>query len=329
MKPIRHVPRSLRATTLLALVLGLTPGCAAFGAGPHANRTTDPISSPVPGGTLQTVNGTRLYVRTEGSGAPVLLVHGGPLLDHGYLVAPFSPLRTKYQLVFYDQRLSGRSEGQVDSASVTLAQFVADIEGVREALDLERIHLVGHSWGGLLAMKYALAHPERLRSLVLVSPMAPTAELWRAEEAALQRSLEPTDTAGLGELRASPAVAARHPAAIERLLQLSFRAQLHDPALADRLRFEIPEDYAARGRQFARVTPELSNYDLLGSLRALRVPTLLVYGGSEAGASIGAEALRAAVPNLVVEVIPNAGHFAFLEQPEIFRRILERFLEGT
>ncbi len=327
MNPIRPVPRTplrtpvriaLPTIAALGLVLGLGAACA-----------TTPEAQPAPRDALLAVNGTQLYTLIEGSGPPVLFVHGGPLLDHGYLAAALRPLATGHQLVYYDQRLSGRSEGEVDSASVTLAAFVADMEGIREALGLERMHVVGHSWGGLLAMKYALAHPERLRSLVLVSPMAPSAELWQAEQAALGSALEPADTVGLGDLRASPAVAAREPAAIERLLQLSFRSQLHDPALAERLRFQIPDDYGARSRQFGRLMPELSSYDLTEELASLRVPTLLVYGASEAGAHIGAEALRAAIPDLRVEVIEQAGHFAFLEQPERFRRVLEGFLAGT
>lgn len=311
--------------TAAALATALVGGCA----------TSPPLAlPPVPPAapafdTLLPVNGTRLFVHSEGSGEPVLMVHGGPLLDQGYLVEPFRPLTEHYRLVFYDQRLSGRSDGSVDTASVSLDAFVADMEAVRGALGLETIHLVGHSWGGLLAMKYALTHPHRLRSLILVSPMAPSSSLWRSEQAALARALEPSDTAGLGELRRSQAFEALEPAAVERMLQLSFRAQLHDPQRADDLRFLIPADYGQRSRQFGRMGAELSSYDLVDSLATLRLPTLLVYGASEAAAGIGGAVLRDTLPDVTVRAVHEAGHFSFLEQPERFAALLRDFLAGT
>ena len=103
----------------------------------------------------------------EGSGEPAIVIHGGPLLDHGYLQPYLAPLGDELELIFYDQRLSGRSDGVVDSASVRLDTFVDDIEALREALGLERVHLIAHSWGGLLAMKYATAHPDRGKVVLL------------------------------------------------------------------------------------------------------------------------------------------------------------------
>lgn len=302
---------------LLVATAALLGGCA----GPPAPDTVAPAD------TLLPVNGTHLFVHREGSGEPVLIVHGGPLLDHGYLVEPLRPLSDDFELVFYDQRLSGRSDGTVDTASISLAAFVADMEGIRTALGLEKIHLLGHSWGGLLAMEYALTHPDRLRSLVLVSPMPPSSALWQAEEAALRDQLQPADTAGMAELRRSPAMTALEPAAVERMLQLSFRPQLHDPTLAGELRFHIPDDYGHRSRQFARLGGELSTYDLLDSLPGLTVPTLLVHGDSEVTASIGVEALRATLPELTVHSIDRAAHFTFFERPVRFRRVVREFMD--
>ena len=298
------------------LTLLVLPGCG--GSRPTPQATT--------GDTLLPLNGTRLFVHGEGAGDAILVVHGGPLLDHGYLVEPLRPLAADHQLVFYDQRLSGRSDGRVDSASVTLDAFVADIEALRQALGLARMHLLAHSWGGLLAMKYALAYPDRLLSLVLVSPMAPSAGLWQEEAAALRTTIGPADTAGMGSLRASEAFARGDPAAIERMLQLSFRSQLHDPALAERLRFHIAEDYRERGRQLGRLMGELGSYDLLEELAALRVPTLILYGASEVGASLGGDVFRTVIPDATLEVVPDAGHFAFLERPDAFLPLVESFI---
>ncbi len=282
-----------------------------------------------PSDTLLAVGGTELFVHQEGSGLPLVVVHGGPVLDHGYLVEPLAPLGDSRRLVFFDQRLSGRSAGAVDSASVRLDTLVADLEALRTELGLARIDLLGHSWGGLLAIRYALLHPDRLRSLILVSPMAPSAELWREEQALLQSRLSPEDTAGMGELAASPGFQGGEPAAVERMLQLSFRGQLADPSLADSLRFHIPADYRERSRQFGFLLPDLLTYDFTDALAKLTVPTLVVYGAQEPGMTVAADTLERLLPDVRVERIQGAGHFPFLERPDRFRSALVRFLGNT
>jgi len=319
--PARAAPRGTSgASTLLAALGLLLTACGGSGSPGGAAGAMD---------TLLAVNGTRLFVHVEGSGEPIVVVHGGPVLDQGYLVGPLRPLGTDHELVFYDQRLSGRSEGSVDSASVTLASFVDDLEGIRRELGLGRIHLLGHSWGGLLAMEYALAHPDRLRSLVLVSPMPPSVGLWQQEQAAVAASLAPEDTAGMGGLRASGAFRAGDPAAIEQRLRLSFRSQLADPTLASSLRFHIEPDYGERSRQFGYLLPELMTYDLTGRLPGLRVPTLVVYGAAETAAARTADTLRALISDVRVEAIPGAGHFSFLERPDAFLGVARDFLVGV
>lgn len=311
--------RSYAATSsLLLLLFFLVLSCSV------PEETATPAGSVTD--TLMAVNGTRLYVHREGSGDPMVVVHGGPVLDHGYLVEPLRPLGSDYELIFYDQRLSGRSAGSVDSTSVTLANFVADLEQLRAKLGLGRIHLLGHSWGGLIAAKYALEHPTRLRSLVLVSPMPPSATLWQEEEGAARAAITPGDTAGIGELRASAAFEAGEPEAIERMLRLSFRSQFADPSQASSLRFHIEEDYRERASQFRYLLPDLTTYDLTDPLRELRVPTLLVYGTAERGAQRTADTLRALLPQVAVEGVAGAGHFAFLERPMAFRRVARSFL---
>ncbi len=272
------------------------------------------------------VNGTRLFVHREGFGEPAIVIHGGPVLDHSYLQPYLAPLGDELELVFYDQRLSGRSDGVVDSASVRLDTFVDDIEALREALGLGRVHLIAHSWGGLLAMKYATAHSGQLRSLVLLDPMAPTAALWREEERELAASLVPQDTAGAGALRATEAFAAGEPAAIEALLRHSFRSQFRDRSLAEELSFNIGEDYLRRIRQFGLMIGDLTTFDLMEALRDVDVPTLILYGEDEPGASIGGDAIAEAIPNAQRVIIPATGHFPFMEQPEAFLDAVRAFL---
>lgn len=310
------MPSVPRHFALAGLLAGLT--CAAPSPGPTDDRA--------PSDTLLPVNGTRLFVHREGAGEPVVVVHGGPLLDHGYMVEPLRPLGSAYELVFYDQRLSGRSDGEVDSASVRLDTLVEDLEAIRRTLRLGRIHLLAHSWGALQALRYATRYPGSLRSLVLVNPLPPSTDLWQQELLAQAGALQPSDTAGMGALRASEAVAAGDPEAIEELLRRSFRPQLHDPAAASGLDFHIPGDYAARSRQFGYMRPDLAAFDLRNDLMQVPVPALLVYGSDQAGWRIGRDALLSALPESRDTAIADAGHFPFLERPQEFRQAVRAFL---
>ncbi|HKK94275.1 MAG TPA: alpha/beta fold hydrolase [Longimicrobiales bacterium] len=321
-----------RRVVLAAVLASMTAVMACDGG--HA------VLRDAPGDTLVAVNGTRLWVHVEEEGVEgergrvgsevIVVVHGGPLLDHGYLVEPLRPLATFAPLVFYDQRLSGRSDGVADppAPDVSLATFVEDIEGLREALDLDRIHLLGHSWGGGLTMRYAIAHPDRVRSLILVSPPAPSFDLAAREARARMEALEPADTVGMGALRASDGLAGGDPEVIARLLRMSFRSQMLDRASADQLEFHVPDDYLARSEALQVLGPELSGADLTSELRGLGVPTLVVYGAEEVGARLTGPAYASLLPDVRVETIEGAKHFAFMEAPLAFRSLVREFLSG-
>ncbi len=302
------------------LILTVAAASTCLGLGACSSSAPDRDEGLIP------INGTRLFVHREGSGEPAIVIHGGPILDHGYLQPYLAPLGDELELVFYDQRLSGRSDGVVDSASVRLDTFVDDIEALRQALGLERVHLIAHSWGALLAMKYATAYSGRLRSLVLLDPMAPAAALWQEEERALVASLLPQDTAGGGALRATEAFAAREPAAMEAVLRHSFRSQFRDRSMSEELDFHIGEDYLERSRQFGLMTGDLASFDLMEALLDIDVPTLILYGEDEPGAAIGGDAIARAIPGAQRVTIPATGHFPFVEQPEAFLDAVRAFL---
>jgi len=276
---------------------------------------------------LRAVNGTELYVKQVGSGDPIVVVHGGPVLEHGYLLPHLLPLARSHELIFYDQRLSGRSAGTVDSSTVRLSTFVEDIEALRVSLGLGRIVLMGHSWGGLLAMEYAVRYGEHLHALVLLDPMPPSAALWRREQSLLAARVTPPDSADLAALRATEAFAQREPAAVEAALRVSFLPQFHDRTRIDALQLYVPPDYAERSRQFGYMMVDLLRFDLLDSLSAVTVPTLIVYGADEPAADLSGTALVEHLPRARLVTVEGAGHFPFIEQPEAFLSTVEAFLQ--
>src|SRR5206468_3820024 len=129
--------------------------------------------------TLVAVNGVRLYTRRVGDGPPVVVLHGGPGAHHDYLLPQYDRLARGRSLIYYDQRGGGRSPVGRD-VPVGWQEHVADLEALRARSGLERLTLLGYSWGGLLAVLYALKHPDRVERLALVSS-APVTAAWRDE----------------------------------------------------------------------------------------------------------------------------------------------------
>lgn len=275
---------------------------------------------------LRPINGTQLFVKRIGHGEPMIVVHGGPVMEHGYLLPYLAPLADHHELIFYDQRLSGRSAAHADSGSIRVATFVEDIDALRRSLRLDRVHLLGHSWGGHLALRYALAHGDHLISLVLVSPMPPSTVLWAEEQRILAQRVTREDSIEGSAIRATPAFQERRPEAIRKLLLLSFRHEFHDPARVGELELYVPDDYGERSRQFAYMMPDLSGFDLLPDLRRITTPTLVIFGSDEPGLTRTGAVLHQRMPNAQLIPIRDAGHFSFLERPGPFLTAVRTFL---
>src|SRR5437773_10573889 len=152
--------------------------------------------------TTVELNGARLYTRRVGNGPPVVVLHGGPGAHHDYLLPQYDHLAEGGRaLLYYDQRGGGRSPVPRD-IPVGWREHVVDLEALRGHWVLDHLTVIGYSWGGLLALLYALEHPDRIARLALVSS-APVPAAWRDDSA--RRSAAPTARPWLARSRADPA----------------------------------------------------------------------------------------------------------------------------
>lgn len=119
-------------------------------------------------------NGVMIYYKIIGRGAPLLVVHGGPGASHDYLLPYLLPLARTNKVIFIDERASGRSEKLEDASQYTVENMVEDVEAVRQALNLGKMNLLGHSYGGVLAQAYALKYQKNLSHLILGSTFSST-----------------------------------------------------------------------------------------------------------------------------------------------------------
>lgn len=120
-----------------------------------------------PAGSFVTVHGAKLWYESEGSGPPLVLIAGGPGYAHDAFHPWFSAFAAKHRVIYFDALGRGKSERPKDTQEYTLARDVDDLEGLRTALGLGKIDVLGHSYGGIVAQSYALRYPTPVRHLIL------------------------------------------------------------------------------------------------------------------------------------------------------------------
>ena len=273
---------------------------------------------------LVDLGGVRLHTRRVGTDPPVVVLHGGPGADFAYLLPQYDRLAHGRALRFYDQRGGGQSPVPRD-VPVGWQEHVADLEALRKHWAIDRVTLLGYSWGGLLAVLYALEHPDRVGRLALVAP-APLTARWRDEfERRLSARLaDPRIVQARAELSAS-GLAQRDPEKYRRLaFALSVAGYFKDPSRAKEL---TPFRVTARTQQ--AVWQSLGSYDLRDRLRSTfpkgRAPRAVVVHGVYDPLPI--ESARETAALLDTGVIELAtGHAPHVEATEDFVRALNGFL---
>src|SRR4051812_35057557 len=163
-----HMEMSRRTLLTAAALFGAMPAFARERHIPQPDAALwDPDIRPLVEGNAAGPNGSVYWRRYGDAGkTPVVMLHGGPAAGHRYL-RPYAALAGDRQVILYDQSGCGRSDSPAELGRYTVAMYVEELEALRAQLALPRMILIGHSWGGSLALAYALAHPDRVGGLVL------------------------------------------------------------------------------------------------------------------------------------------------------------------
>jgi proline iminopeptidase len=274
-----------------------------------------------------TVPGARLFYKAVGRGEPIIIVHGGPGMDHAYLFPGMADLARSHRLVFYDQRGGGRTLGDVSRETVSLDLFLGDISALADSLRLGRFTLLGHSFGGLLALHYAARHPERLRALVLMNTVEPGRKFTIAMNDLLARRRTAQDSAEMQALMQTDAMRRRDTSAVNAMLRLSFRMLFADRALAGRLQLSLDPRTAANMAPVAmNLVGSMGTYDFWPVAARVRTPTLILHGADDAMPMQMLRELQQKIPGAELVLIERAGHFPYIEQPEATFTAIRRFL---
>ena len=262
--------------------------------------------------------------------SPLLILHGGPGAHHDYLLPQMLELARDHELIFYDQRGGGRSKTD-DRAPITWRTQVGDLDRVIGELSLGTPTIVGYSWGGLLAMLFAIeAAAGRTRHrparLVLIDPAPVNREYRRAFETEFAARQSSAKVASLRSRLAESGLRERDPDEYrQRTFELSVAGYFADPAAAHNL-----TPFRVTGRVQQSIWDSLGDFDLLatGQLDAVHLPALVVHGRQD---PIPLASSTAAARELGAElvVIDNAGHVPYVEQPRMLFDAIRSFLENS
>jgi proline iminopeptidase len=286
-------------------------------------------SAALPAGeaTLAVPGGSIWYKRSgQGAGTPVILLHGGPGFSSFYL-KPLEEIGNDRPVIRYDQLGGGKSGKLTDTTMFTIPHFVAELDSLRAALGMPKVHLVGHSWGTILAFEYYRAHPDRVASLTLASP-ALDIPAWEKNARRLVATLSDS---------AQKAIKLRE--AEKKFDAPDYQAALNEfygkyvwrrPVEADldstfKTANEAIYNYMQGPSEFT-ITGTLKPYDVTPSLNIIKVPTLYTVGEFDEANPDIVKGFAAKTPGAKVVVIPGSAHITTWDNPSAMTAAVRGFL---
>ncbi len=281
------------------------------------------------------VLGYDLFYRSFGPerGAPtVLALHGGPGASHDYLLPLADLAASGYRVVLFDQLGCGASEVPPDRSLFSLEHHVEEVEGVRSALGLGRVHLLGSSYGGLLGLAVALARPETLRSLTTVGGLA-SVPLTREEMSRLRATLPAEVQATLDRCEAEGRTDGPEYAAACNVFYRRHLCRLA-PWPSDFVRSlehtRVRPVYAyMNGPSEFTITGTIRDIDLSPQLSRIRAPTLVLGGRYDEVTPAVARQIRDGIPGARGVTFEGSSHTPFWEEREQFMRVVTEFLRSV
>jgi len=276
------------------------------------------------------VMGYELFYRSFGSGDNVLLcLHGGPGVPHYYLLPLAKLANDNLRVVLYDQLGVGRSEKPEDTSLFNIERGADEVEGVRNALGLGKIHLLGSSYGGALALQYALKYQRNLKKMIIASGLASVSET--VEEMQRLKTLLPKETQEVMK-KYEAKWAFLHPEYLKTvdMYYHNFVCRLPEwPEDVARALNElsVPVYFTQNGPNEFTIIGTWKGWDITKRLPEIKVPTLVTVGKYDEVTPKVAETIHRGIPGSELKVFENSAHLTMWDEEEKYLLAVKEFLE--
>jgi proline iminopeptidase len=267
-------------------------------------------------------DGVRLWYSESGKGSPVIVIHGGPGMDHFSLAADLAPLAQHHRVIYYDQRGGGQSTLPADPA-------------LRQQLGLAKVTLVAHSFGPAIAALYAIHYPEHVERMVFLSPIPPRkGKFFEEYGAALGQRLTDEQRKRADELEKAFDTTPDVTAVCRQYWALMTPPRLAKSSPATLVKSDLcsaPPEAIRYGmtKTNAATFGSLGDWNWTADLAAVKAPTLIIHGEEDAIPMAMVSEWVTALPNARIIRLPRTAHFPHAEQPKIVFPAIETFLGGA
>ncbi|MFT4412609.1 alpha/beta fold hydrolase [Fredinandcohnia humi] len=271
---------------------------------------------------LLTLRGAKIYIKTMGTGKPLVFLHGGPGGEHRFFLPHVEELANSFQLVFYDQRGCGSSEKIEDESKYTIHEEIETLEELRQQMGIEKLSLIGESWGSMLALAYATTYPDHVEKIVLTAAVGATGEALKEFGKELKLRLTAADKVAfdtaINNLQTGKGTVKEIFAVLDPYYVYSPDALLKKTNTASNevVNRVLGADISA-------------SYDVRESLQKLaHIPVLILQGEHDLiTPSKLDELLLQYIPNKTLVVLERCGHWTVVERPQRFNEEVMRFIQ--
>lgn len=274
------------------------------------------------------INNAEIFIRTIGDGEPIVVVHGGPGLGQDYLFEPFKQLSKQYKLIFYDQRGCGLSEEFKEDQPITIETMIEDLEGVRKEFGIDKINLVGQSWGAVIAFNYIFKYPDRVKKLILLEPAPGSNEYIQQVQQTIMSRLRKDEIERLVKISQMPELRS-DTKLFNEFMNIRMKTYFFDSSFAKKKNFSyfnsdrIKKFFASS----AAFGPYLMNYSLYDKMKSINCPTLIIHGDYDVIPTEAIERMGKEIKNAEVHIVKDCGHFVHIEKPEFYFNTIRSFIK--
>ncbi|OEK01106.1 hypothetical protein BFP97_06110 [Roseivirga sp. 4D4] len=273
---------------------------------------------------IKKINDTNLYIKTLGSGEPLIIIHGGPGLSHDYFLPHLGKLSKEYRLIFYDQRGAGKSSKNQSPETINLKTFAEDIEAIRNEFSLGRIHLFSHSWGAKIASEYAIRYPQNVSSLIYCSPVHLANDFENEVNNMQMSAMDSSFLSKRERLMSSLEFKNGNVEAYENLFILSFSLLFKKKEKVDLLSLNLPTDFI-KSQELLQGFSVDNRRNLLAELENIPINALILRGKYDLSVYEADSALAEITGANLIEL--ESGHFPFIESYRSFEKAIMSFME--